>query len=50
MKTPLIKERLPYEVVKKLRENAGGGTHKSPKQYNRKREKAQVRSEVNKYR
>lgn len=39
MKHEQQKHRLPAGVVRKLRENQGGGTHRSEKQYDRNREK-----------
>ncbi|HEY9585269.1 MAG TPA: hypothetical protein VJJ02_01590 [Candidatus Paceibacterota bacterium] len=40
------KQRLPLGVVEKLAKNPGGGTHKSPKTYDRRREKQQLRKQV----
>ncbi|HEY9585238.1 MAG TPA: hypothetical protein VJJ02_01435 [Candidatus Paceibacterota bacterium] len=49
MKRHQVKHRLLHGVVEKLAKNPGGGTHKSAKEYNRQRDKAQVRKRVSEY-
>lgn len=45
-KSQKLKPRLPVGVVKKLQDNTGGGSHRSKRDYNRKKEKEALRRQL----